>query len=62
MHVACIYIRMYTNAVAESLMLCLQNDSYNIIFKINHKLHAASGSAHPPPPRKNSGRAPVTNP
>ena len=48
---------MYINAVANSVMLYLQQDFYNIIFKIKHNLYIASGSA-PPPPRKNSGFAP----
>jgi hypothetical protein len=36
---------MYTNAVADGVMLCLQHDFYNIIFKIKHKLCTESGSA-----------------
>jgi hypothetical protein len=39
---------MYTNAVAESGMLYLQHDFYNITFKVKHKLYIASGSAPPP--------------
>jgi hypothetical protein len=55
-HGTCSYIRMYINAVADSVMLCLQHDFCNIIFKIKHKLYIDSGSALPPPPqRKNSG-------
>jgi hypothetical protein len=34
---------MYINAVADSVMLYLQHDFYNIIFKMKHKLHIASG-------------------
>jgi hypothetical protein len=41
---------MYIHVVAESVMLCLRHDFYNIIFKIKHKLYIASGSA---PSRKN---------
>jgi hypothetical protein len=40
------YIRVYINAVADSVMLCLQHDFYNLIFKIEHKLYIASGSAN----------------
>jgi hypothetical protein len=45
---------MYINAVAGSVMLCLQHGFYNIIFKIEHKLCIASGSAlpSPPPPKR----------
>jgi hypothetical protein len=50
---------MYIQAVAGSVMLCLQHGFYNIIFKIKHKLHIASGSA-PPPLRKNTGSAAYT--
>jgi hypothetical protein len=39
---------MYINVVADSVMLYLRHDCYNIIFKI--KLYTASGSA-PPSPR-----------
>jgi hypothetical protein len=41
---------MYIPAVAGNVMLCLQHDFYNIIFKIKHKLYIDSGSASPPPP------------
>jgi hypothetical protein len=41
---------MYINAVADSVMLYLQHNFYNIIFKIKHKLYIASWSA--PPQRK----------
>jgi hypothetical protein len=51
-HGTCSYIRMYINAVAGSVKLCLQHDFYNIIFKIKHKLYIASGSAPPPPPEE----------
>jgi hypothetical protein len=37
-------------------MLYLRHNFYNIIFKIEHKLYIASGSA--PTPVKNSGHAP----
>jgi hypothetical protein len=36
---------MYINAVAGSVILYLEHDFYNIIFKIKHKLYIASGSA-----------------
>jgi hypothetical protein len=39
-----IFVGMYINAVADSVMLYL-HDCYNIIFKIKHKLYIASGSA-----------------
>jgi hypothetical protein len=42
------YIRMYINAVADSAMLYLQHDSYNIVLKIKYKLYTISGSAPPP--------------
>jgi hypothetical protein len=47
-------------AVADSVMLYLLHDFYNIICKIKPKLYIASGSflPPPPPPRKNSGCAP----
>jgi hypothetical protein len=48
---------MYINAVANIVMLCLQHDFYNIIFKMKRKLYIASGSA---PPTRNPGCAPVT--
>jgi hypothetical protein len=38
---------MYINAVAKSVMLYLQHDFYNIIFKVTHKLHTALGSVPP---------------
>jgi hypothetical protein len=50
---------MYINAVADSVMLCLQHGFYNIIFKMKHKLYAASGSTPPPPPVKNFGCPPA---
>jgi len=53
---------MYINADAKSVMLQVYLRQYfrNIIFKIKHKLHTASGSAPPPPPPpvKNSGWLP----
>jgi hypothetical protein len=36
---------MYINAVADRVMLYLQHDFYNTIFKIKHRLYIASGSA-----------------
>ena len=51
-HGTCSYIRMYINAVADSVMLYSRNDFYNVMFKIEHKLHIASGSALPPPKEK----------
>jgi hypothetical protein len=52
---------MYTNAVANSVMLhlYLRHAFYNIIFKIKHKLYIASGSAPRSPQMKNPGYAPV---
>jgi hypothetical protein len=41
---------MYTNAVADSVMLYFQHDFYNIIFKIKRKQYIAQWSAPPPPP------------
>jgi hypothetical protein len=41
------YVHMYINAVAGSVMLCLQRDLYNIIFKMKHILYIASGSTPP---------------
>jgi hypothetical protein len=38
-------ICMYINAVANSVVLCLQRDFYNITFKIKPELYIASGSA-----------------
>jgi hypothetical protein len=66
-HGICSYICMYINAFANSVILYLQHDFYNIIFEIiKHKLFIVSGSApHPPPPpparpsAKNSGCAPA---
>jgi hypothetical protein len=42
----------------QAVMLYLQHDFYNIIFKMQHKLYIASGLVPPPPPMKNSGCAP----
>jgi hypothetical protein len=50
----CSYVCMYINAVADSVMLYLQHDFYNIIFKIKHKLYIALGSA-PTPQQKRLG-------
>jgi hypothetical protein len=41
---------MYINAVANSVMLYLQNDFYNIIFKTIKNLYIAPGPVPPPPP------------
>jgi hypothetical protein len=46
---------MYINVVADSVILYLQHDFYNIIFKIKHKLYIATESALtslPPPQGK----------
>jgi hypothetical protein len=51
-HGTCSYIRVYINAVAGSVMLCLQRDFCNIIFTIENKLYIALGSAPPPPPEE----------
>jgi hypothetical protein len=48
---------MHINAIADSIVLYLCHDFYNIILKIK-KLYIALGSAPPPPPRKNSGCTP----
>jgi hypothetical protein len=51
---------MYVNAVSDSVMLYLQHNFCNIIFKIKHKLYRASGTAtYPPPPPPNSGCMPA---
>ena len=44
------------------LHLHLRHNSYDIVFKLKHKLYIALGSAHPPlpPAMKNFGRTPVT--
>jgi hypothetical protein len=39
---------MYINAVAGSVMLYLQRDFCNMIFKRQQKLYIGSGSAPPP--------------
>jgi hypothetical protein len=51
-HGTCSYIRTYINTVADSVMLYLQLDFYDIHFKIKRKLYTALGSA---PPKKHSG-------
>jgi hypothetical protein len=38
---------MYLTAIADSVMLYLQHDLHDIIFKMKHKLCIASGSAPP---------------
>jgi hypothetical protein len=55
----CSYICLYINAVAGSVMLYLQHDFYNIIFKIKQIIYSLRLS--PPPPNKNSGCAPEWN-
>jgi hypothetical protein len=45
-----IFACMYINAVADSVVLYLQHDFYNTIFKIKHKLYIASASEPPPLP------------
>jgi hypothetical protein len=47
---------MHINSVANSVLLYLQHDFYNITFKIKHKLFIVSGSARLA--RKNSGCTP----
>ena len=54
-HGTCSYIRMYINAVADSVVLCLHN--FITIFKVKYILYITSGSA--PPLMKNSGWAPA---
>jgi hypothetical protein len=39
---------LFVSAVADSVMLCLQHDFYDIIFKIKHNFYVASGSVPPP--------------
>jgi hypothetical protein len=51
-HGSCSYIYMYISAVANSVMLYLRHDFYNIIFKIKYKLYIVSGSVPPPPLKK----------
>jgi hypothetical protein len=51
-HGTCRFTHMYVNVVANSVMLYLQNDFCNIIFKIKDKLYITSGSAPPPPNEK----------
>jgi hypothetical protein len=54
-----VFIRV--NTVANSAVLHLRHDFYNIILETEHKLYIASGSGPPlpPPPAKNSGRVPA---
>jgi hypothetical protein len=40
----------------QSVMLYLQHDFYNIVFKITHKLSIALVSAPPPPPASTKGK------
>jgi hypothetical protein len=49
-HGTCSYIRMYINAVANSVMLCLWHDFYNIIFKIRQIIRSLR--VNPPPPQR----------
>jgi hypothetical protein len=49
-HGTCNYICMYINAVANSVMVYLQHDFYNIFFKIKYKSYIASESVPRPPP------------
>jgi hypothetical protein len=42
---------MCKKAVANTVMLYLQHDFCNIIFKIKHKLYIPSGLGSPPPPQ-----------
>jgi hypothetical protein len=60
-HVTCSYIRMYINAVTDSVMLWvyLQHDFYNITFKNQTYIFYSLMVAPPPPPLKNSGFAQV---
>jgi hypothetical protein len=57
---------MYINAVANSVMLYIELDFYNIIFKIKHNLYVGSLSPttttpHPTAPGKIPGRARATS-
>jgi hypothetical protein len=56
-HGARSYIWKRINAVVDSLMLYIQHDFYNIIFKMEDKLYIDLGS--PPPSGKKSGCARV---
>jgi hypothetical protein len=58
-HGACSCILMYINAVADCVILYLQHDFYNTIFKIKQIICSFRVSPPPPAPRrKNSGCAP----
>jgi hypothetical protein len=51
---------MYINAVAGSVMLYLQHDFYNMIFKIKINYIYTLMVSTPPPQSKNPGYAPET--
>jgi hypothetical protein len=48
----CSHIRIYINEVANSVMLYVQHEFYNLIFKIKHKLHIPQGRPLPPTKEK----------
>jgi hypothetical protein len=50
---------MYMTAAADSVMLYLQHDFYNVIFKIKQIIYSLRVS--PLPQKKNCGCAPVQN-
>jgi hypothetical protein len=47
-HGTCSYIRLYINAVSGSVMLYLQHDFYNIIFKIKQIIYSLRVIPLPP--------------
>jgi hypothetical protein len=49
----CSYILMYINAIARGVMLYLQHDFYNTVYKIKHKSHIVWESPPTPPQGKN---------
>jgi hypothetical protein len=51
-HLTCSYIRMYMNAVADSVKLYLQRVSCNIIFKMKQITYYSLRITTPPPPCK----------
>jgi hypothetical protein len=50
-HGTCSYIRMYINAVADSVMLYLRHDFYNIVLKSNKNYIYPQVTPPPPPPQ-----------
>jgi hypothetical protein len=59
-HGTCSYIRVYTNTVAGTFMLCLQHGFYNITQFLKSNINYIDPQGQPPPPpRRDSGRAPA---